>query len=230
MFIFGVEVTKEFSIDYKVNGFNKSLMQRSNQTLVEKSPLKKKKIVCKKTICKKTLFTPIVNKFAITGVSNNIRDISNSSMTIQGYGGDYVKSSMEFTPGDDHAVDEEVGDKEVRYDDFVDSKWGKDGIEVGDDDGTNNEKDLEGDDNMGGVVDYDKDSDGKLSDCKSDDSPDEIDCWVDRNIDHTKRIKMKRKKVAKKVDGISSSPMQTRLQKTATPNSTNIQAKLKEKK
>ncbi|KAJ4956578.1 hypothetical protein NE237_013361 [Protea cynaroides] len=131
---------------------------------------------------------------------------------------------------DDHAVDEEVEDKEVRDDDSVDSKWGKDGIEVGDDDSTNNEKDLEGDDNMGGVVDYDKDSDGKLSDCKSDDSPDEIDCWVDRNIDHTKRIKMKRKKVAKKVDGISSSPMQTRLQKYATPNSTNIQAKLKEKK
>ncbi|KAJ4956917.1 hypothetical protein NE237_013700 [Protea cynaroides] len=186
-FVFGVKVNKEFSVDYKVNGFNKSLMQRSNQTLVEKKPLNKKK-----TVCKKTVSTPIVNRFAITGVSNIIGDISNSSVTIQECGRDYVQRRRELTPDasssmtnthsvnlssnedcvrDDHSVDEEVGDEEIGDDDSVDSEWEKDGIKVGDDDNTDSEKDLEGDDNMGGVVN----SDGKLSNYNSDDSPDEID-------------------------------------------------------
>ncbi|KAJ4970197.1 hypothetical protein NE237_003296 [Protea cynaroides] len=208
-------------------------MQRSSQTLVEKSSLNSKKNVSKKTLCKKTVSTSIVQRFAITGVSNNIGDISNSSVTIYGCGRDYVQRRRELTPGasssmantqlvnlssdedcdsDDQSVDEQVGDEaigdeavgdeavrdeevgdedvgdeEMGDDDSIDSEWGKDGIEVGDDDSTNNEKDLEGDEDMGGVVD----SDVKLSDCKSNDSPDETDCWVECNIDQTKKDKMR---------------------------------------
>ncbi|KAJ4959388.1 hypothetical protein NE237_026499 [Protea cynaroides] len=176
-------------------------MQRSNQILVEKSPLNKKKTVCKKTICKKTTSTPMVNRFAIIGVSNNIGDINNSSMTIHGCGRDYVQRKRELTPGassrdeevgdekvgDEAVGDVEVGDEEIGDDDSIDSEWGKDGIEVRDDDSTDIEKDLKGDDNMGEVAD----SDGKLSNCKSDDLPYEIDCWVNRNIDQTTRVKMR---------------------------------------
>ncbi|KAJ4966126.1 hypothetical protein NE237_017975 [Protea cynaroides] len=242
-FVFGVEVNKEFSINYTVNGYHKSLMQRSSQTLVENSNFNNKKNVsrktlCKKTItkktlCKKTISTPIVQGFAITGVSNNIGDISNSSVTIHGCGRDYVQRRRELTPGasssmentqlvnlssdedcdsDDQFVDkqvgdeavgdetvrdetvrdeavrdEDIGDEEMGDDDSVDSEWDKDSNEVGDDDSTNSEKDLEIDEDMGGVAD----SDGKLSDYKSDDSPDEIDCWVERNIDQTEKGKMR---------------------------------------
>ncbi|KAJ4976663.1 hypothetical protein NE237_001769 [Protea cynaroides] len=208
-FVFGVEVSKEFFIDYTVNGYHKSLMQRSSQTLVEKSSLNNKKNVFKKTLCKKTVSTSIVQRFAITGR-------------------DYVQRRRELTPGafssmtntqlvnlsndedcdsDDQFVDEQVGDEavgdeavrdeevrdedvgddEMRDDDSVDFEWGKASIEVGDDDSINSEKDLEGDEDMGGFVD----SDGKLSDCKSDDSLDEIDCWVERNIDQTEKGKMR---------------------------------------
>ncbi|KAJ4966981.1 hypothetical protein NE237_018830 [Protea cynaroides] len=230
-FVFGVEDSKEFSIDYIVNGYHNSLMQRLSQTLVEKSSFSNKKnvskktlckkTVTKKTLCKKTVSTLIVQRFAIIGVSNNIGDISNSSVTIHGCGRDYVQRIRELTPGasssmantqlvnlssnedcdnDDQFVDEQVGDEavgdETVRDDTVrdedigdeemgddDSKWDKDSIEVGDDDSTNSEKDLESDEDMGGVVD----SDGKLSDCTFDDSPDEIDCWVERNIDQTEK-------------------------------------------
>ncbi|KAJ4964911.1 hypothetical protein NE237_016760 [Protea cynaroides] len=183
-----------------------------------------KKIVTKKTLCKKTVSTPIVQRFAITGVSNNIGDISNSSVTIHGCGRDYVQRRRELTPGasssmanmqlvnlssdedcgsddqfvdkqigdeavgdetvrDEEVRDEDIGDEEMGDDDSVDFEWGKDSNEVGDDDSTNSEKDLEIDEDMGGVAD----SDGKLSDIKSDDSPDEIDCWVERNIDQTEK-------------------------------------------
>ncbi|KAJ4954473.1 hypothetical protein NE237_011256 [Protea cynaroides] len=117
---------------------------------------------------------------AYSMVSNNIGDISNSSVTIQGCGRDYVQRRRELTRGasssmtnthlvnlssdenydsDDHPIDEQVRDEAVREE------------EVGDDDSTDSEKDFEGDEDMGGVVE----SDGKLSDCKSNDSPDEID-------------------------------------------------------
>ncbi|KAJ4975664.1 hypothetical protein NE237_000770 [Protea cynaroides] len=88
---------------------------------------------------------------------------------------------------DEELGDEEVGDEEMGDDDSVDSERGKDGIEVGDDDSTDSDKDLEGDEDMGGVV-Y---SDGKLSDYKFDDSPNEIDCWVKRNIDQIEKGKMR---------------------------------------
>ncbi|KAJ4957817.1 hypothetical protein NE237_024928 [Protea cynaroides] len=233
-FVFRVEVSKEFSIDYTVNGYHKSLMQMSSQTLVEKRNFNNKKnvsnktlckkTVTKKTLCKKTVSTSIVQRFVITGVSNNIGDISNSSVTIHGCSRDYVQRRRELTPGasssiadtqlvnlssdedcdsgdqfvdeqvgdeavgdetvrDEAVRDEDIGDEEMRDDDSVDSEWGKDGIEVGDDDSTNSEKDLENNEDMGGVVD----SDGKLSDCKSNDSPDEIDYWVERNIDQTEK-------------------------------------------
>ncbi|KAJ4980796.1 hypothetical protein NE237_031633 [Protea cynaroides] len=103
-------------------------------------------------------------------------------------------SSDEDCDSDDHSVDEEVGDEEVGNeamgdeavrdeaiedeemgdDDSVNSEWGKYGIEVGDDNSIDSEKDLKGDENIGVVVD----SDGKLLDCKSDYSPDEIECFV----------------------------------------------------
>ncbi|KAJ4962424.1 hypothetical protein NE237_022363 [Protea cynaroides] len=193
-----------------------------------------KRTVTKKTLCKKTVSTPIVQRFAITGVSNNIGDISNSSVTIHGCGRDYVQRRRELTlvllpvgkytiiqsssdedcAGDDRFVDKQVGDEavgdetvrdeavrdetvrneavrdedirdeEMRDDDFVDSEWGKDSNEVGDDDSTNSEKDLEIDEDMGGGL---RDGDDKLSDIKSDDSPDKIDCWEERNIDQTKK-------------------------------------------
>ncbi|KAJ4952538.1 hypothetical protein NE237_029370 [Protea cynaroides] len=221
-FVFGFEVSKEFSINYIVHWYHKSLLQRSCQTMVEKSLLNNKKNVSKKTLCKKTItkktlskttvFTLIVQRFAITGVSNNIGDISNSSVTIHRCGRDYVQRRGKLTPGasssqwantylvnlssdedcdsDDHSIDEQVGDEivgdeairdeavrdekvgdekvgdeKMGDDDSMDFEWGKDGIEVGDDDSIDSEKDLKGEEDMGGVVD----SDGKLSDCKSDD-------------------------------------------------------------
>ncbi|KAJ4978542.1 hypothetical protein NE237_009322 [Protea cynaroides] len=88
---------------------------------------------------------------------------------------------------DEVVRDEDIGDEEMGDDDSVDYEWGKDSNEVGDDDSTNSEKDLEIDEDTGGVVD----SDGKLLDCKSDDSPDKIDYWVKRNIDQTEKGKMR---------------------------------------
>ncbi|KAJ4957731.1 hypothetical protein NE237_024842 [Protea cynaroides] len=254
-FVFGVEVSKEFSINYTVNGYHKSLMQRSSQTLVENSSFKNKmtvsrktlckRTVTKKTLCKKTVSTPIVQRFDITGVSNNIGDISNSSVTIHGCGRDYVQRRRELTPGassslaktqlvnlssdedcdnDDQFVDkqvgdeavgdgtvrdeavrdEDIGDEEMGDDDSVDSEWGKDSNEVGDDDSTNSEKDLEIDEDMGGVAD----SDGKLSDIKSDDSPDEIDCWEERNIDQTEKALSEEKMSNSAVQAIKNVDLQ----------------------
>ncbi|KAJ4961780.1 hypothetical protein NE237_021690 [Protea cynaroides] len=221
-FVFGVEVSKKFFIDYIVNGYHKSLIQRSSQTLVEENPLNNKKNVSKKTVCKKTVSTLIVQRFASTGVSNKNGDISNSSVTIHGCGRDYVQrrreltlgasSSMENThlvhlssdedcdsydhsndeqvgdeAGGDEAIrDEAVGDQEMGDDDSMDSELGKDGIEVGND-SIDSVKDLEGDKDMGGVIDID----GKLSDYKSKDLSDEIDYWVEHNIDQTEKGKMR---------------------------------------
>ncbi|KAJ4963728.1 hypothetical protein NE237_023667 [Protea cynaroides] len=195
-FIFGIEVSKEFFIDYTANGYHKSLMQRSSQTLVEKNNLNNKKNVSKKTLCKKTVTkktlckkvvsTPIVQRFAITGDE----DCDSDDQSVDEQVGDEAvgdEAVGDETVRDEAVRDEDVGDEEMGDDDFVDSKWGEDGIEVGDDDSTNSEKDLEGDEDMGGVID----SDGKLSDCKSNDSPDEIDCWVERNIDQTEKGKMR---------------------------------------
>ncbi|KAJ4971951.1 hypothetical protein NE237_005050 [Protea cynaroides] len=208
-FVFEVEVSKEFFINYTVNGYHKSLMQRSSKTLVENSSFKNKKTVSRKTLCKRT---------------DTKKTLYNSYVTIHGCGRDYVQRRKELTPDaysslantqlvnlssdedcdsddpfvdkqvgdeavgdetvrDETVRDEDIGDEEMGDDDSVDSKWGKDSNEVGDDDSTNNEKNLEIDEDMGGVAD----SDGKLSDIKSDDLPDEIDCWEERNIDQTEK-------------------------------------------
>ncbi|KAJ4975628.1 hypothetical protein NE237_000734 [Protea cynaroides] len=214
-FVFGVEVSKEFSINYTVNGYHKSLMQRSSQTLVENSSFNNKKnvsrktlckknvsrktlckkTVTKKTLCKKTISTPIVQRFAITGrlCAKERELIPGTSSSMENTHDQFVDKQVgdetvgDETVRDETVRDEAIGDEEMGDDDSMDSEWGKDSNEVGDDDSTNSEKDLEIDEDMGGVAD----SDGKLSDYKSDDSPDEIDCWVERNIDQTEKGKMR---------------------------------------
>ncbi|KAJ4962136.1 hypothetical protein NE237_022046 [Protea cynaroides] len=148
-FVFGVEVSKEFSIDYTVNGYHKSLMQRSSQTSVKKSSLNNKKNVSKKTFCKKTVSTPIVD---YVQKRRELTPRASSSMKNTQI---VNLSSDEDRDSDDQSVDEQVGDgavgdevvrdevvrdEEMGDDDYADSEWGKDGIEVGDEDSTNSEK------------------------------------------------------------------------------------------
>ncbi|KAJ4956688.1 hypothetical protein NE237_013471 [Protea cynaroides] len=83
-------------------------------------------------------------------------------------------SSDEDCDSDDQFVDKKVGDEAVGDETVRDETVRDEDIgdeEMGDDD----------------YVDSEWDSDGKLSDIKSDDSPDEIDCWEERNIDKTEK-------------------------------------------
>ncbi|KAJ4955717.1 hypothetical protein NE237_012500 [Protea cynaroides] len=153
--VFGVDVSELSSIDYTVNGFPNLIMCRPNQTMVAKNPLKSPlKCPLKKILVKKT-----------------------------GSGRDFVNSSRKYTPGvstnrtkdksaNKHHVNLSSGEDCVGDDESIDEECTKAGNES---DGNDSETDLDCDDRVDGPIDGDKDCDGKLSYCKSDDLPEEID-------------------------------------------------------